>query len=166
MGRIEAGGEVGKSARCYQSITDPQGQKQLLSLTVWPSCGHCLVTSLWVPRQRGLNAGVKRCQWFWLLCVLSSTLVLGYFLSKDKAADGPKGLLLHEQEKKRPPYRLAWWCTRIQLYSDLDPFHSVTFPLLFISALTVSLQTNKRSLVRSWEKTQIPFGFCQEGYLA
>lgn len=46
MGRIEAGGEVGKSARCYQSITDPQGQKQLLSLTVWPSCGHCLVTSL------------------------------------------------------------------------------------------------------------------------
>ena len=36
----------GRSARCYQSITDQRGQKQLLSLSVWPSCGQCRTTSL------------------------------------------------------------------------------------------------------------------------
>lgn len=91
-----AGGEGGRSARCYQSITDPRGQKQLLSLSAWPSCGQCKTTALhiWVPTQRGLDTGVKRCQSFWLVCVLSSTLVLGYFLLRNKATKAPKGLLL------------------------------------------------------------------------
>lgn len=44
--------------------------------------------------KEGLDTGVKRCQSFWLVCVLSSTLVLGYFLLRNKATKAPKGLLL------------------------------------------------------------------------
>lgn len=86
----ETGGEGGRSARCYQSIIDPRGQKQVLSLSVWPRCGQCKITVLhiWVPKQRGLNAGVKR----WQASVLSSTPVLGYFLLRNKSREAPKGL--------------------------------------------------------------------------
>lgn len=41
-----AGGEGGRSARCYQSITDPSGQSRLLSFSLWPSCSQCTAISL------------------------------------------------------------------------------------------------------------------------